>query len=309
MCYLLLFMPDRRQMEKEVLSLAGESGVKRSVFSECRSFEKILIVYFIYTAVLATARSLDPGRVAVALLIPVSIWALGVTESHYAQKWSGVLREWLCLVFILIGYWQLNWFATAPVVRWQGAWLSWDRLILERLHVRAGLEMFGPAIPFVLEALYLLLYAIPVVCLAALYLHGRRDRVDAFLTTLFLGAFCAYALLPYFPSRSPRLAFPGLDLPHFGEPWRSMNVWLLDHLDISTSVFPSGHVAVAFSAAFGLRRAVPEKAWLWFASFVVAAVVFTATVYGRYHYAADGFSSIGIAIFAWRVSEVIERYA
>jgi membrane-associated phospholipid phosphatase len=95
------------------------------------------------------------------------------------------------------------------------------------------------------------------------------------------------------------LAFPNQDLPHAASLWRHINVWLLDHCDISTSVFPSGHVAVAFSSAFGLLRAIPERRWVWLSFLAAAVVVFTATIYGRYHYAADGIASIAISVVAW----------
>jgi len=144
--------------------------------------------------------------------------------------------------------------------------------------------------------------------MAALYLSRARNNSDRFLFTLLLGVFAAYALIPYFPSASPRTVFPNEDLPHYASVWRSWNVWLLDRYDISTGVFPSGHVAVAFSCGFGLLRAMPEKRWWWGGIFMAATMVFIATVYGRYHYAVDGIASIGISIAAWLVSGVIDRH-
>ena len=109
--------------------------------------------------------------------------------------------------------------------------------------------------------------------------------------------------------QSPRLAFAGQDLPHVQTLWRAVNVWVLDRLDISTSVFPSGHVAVAFSSAFGLKRALPERPGMFIAILAVAAAVFAATVYGRYHYAIDGIASIGVCLAAWGACEAYERAA
>ena len=73
-------------------------------------------------------------------------------------------------------------------------------------------------------------------------------------------------------------------------------------MDIGTSVFPSGHVAVAFSSAFGMLRAVRSRPGIWVPVFVVATLVYAATIYCRYHYAVDGLASIGIAALAWKVS-------
>jgi membrane-associated phospholipid phosphatase len=142
-----------------------------------------------------------------------------------------------------------------------------------------------------------------------IYWFGERRQLDRFLTTLFLGTCAAYALLPYFPSVAPRVAFPGQDLPHYSGLWRSVNVFLLDHADISTSVFPSGHVAVAFSSAFGVLRVLPKQRTILLMLFAAAFAVFAATIYCRYHYAADGVAGIGIALLAWLASEALERNA
>jgi membrane-associated phospholipid phosphatase len=78
---------------------------------------------------------------------------------------------------------------------------------------------------------------------------------------------------------------------------------VLDHLDISTGVFPSGHVAVAFSSAFALLSVLRQRRWIWCSAFIIATMVYVATIYGRYHYAVDGLASIVIAFVAWRVAE------
>ena len=187
--------------------------------------------------------------------------------------------------------------------------MNWDRILLNEMGLRAALESLGGLLPSMLEAIYLSLYAIPAICLGALYWQGGRSRIDKFLTTLLFGTLCAYALLPYFPTVSPRLAFPAQDLPNASSVWRSINVWLLDHCDIRTSVFPSGHVAVAFSSAFGLLRAIPERRWLGLSVLVTAAIVYTATIYCRYHYAADGLASIGISLLAWVSTAAMDRDA
>ena len=125
--------------------------------------------------------------------------------------------------------------------------------------------------------------------------------------TFALGTLLAYALLPYFPVESPRIVFAGQDLPNVGTIWHTVNVWILDRLDISTSVFPSGHVAVAFSSAFGMKRALPERPEFFIGFLFAAVLVFLATIYGRYHYAADGVASIVISLATWFACEANER--
>ena len=69
-------------------------------------------------------------------------------------------------------------------------------------------------------------------------------------------------------------------------------MWVLDRGDIHASVFPSGHVGVGFDAAFAMRLAVPTRWMPAGGLFGLALLVWVGTVYGRYHYAADGLASL-----------------
>lgn len=272
-----------------------------------RAGETVAITYFVYAAVLASLHRLSLRLVLAAWIIPTGLWILAASERRYSRKWSSIVRDWSPLALILAGYWELSWFAGSTTSHWNNFFIGFDRLLLDHMGLRAGIETFGGAIPGALEAVYLLLYTIPPLCMAALYWNGARNRSDRFLFTLLLGTFASYALIPYFPTASPRIAFPNEDLPHYASIWRSLNVWLLERYDISTGVFPSGHVAVAFSSGFGLLRAMPKKRWWWGSTFTAATLVFIATVYGRYHYAADGIASIAISSAAWLVTGMIDR--
>lgn len=285
---------------------APRNAVSNVVTAQWRAFrpcERILIAYFIYTAVLAYLSDAPPLRRLLAAVLPLFLCWLGTMASRNYRPWSRVARDWAPLGLILVGYWQLEWFTGSAPSPWQGAWLEWDRTLLDNVGLKHAIESFGGLFPSLLETIYLLLYTIPPLAMGAIYLCGKRHHADRFLATLLLGSLGAYALLPHFRLISPRLAFPETELPHFAGAAHSINVWLLDHLDISTSVFPSGHVAVAFSAAFGILRVLPERRKIWAAAFGVAALVWTATIYCRYHYAADGLASLLISMAAWRLTE------
>lgn len=265
--------------------------------------EKVLLLFFATLGGLSLLRPL-PATSRVALLaVPATVWLLCWAEEHSSRPWSRIVREWMSLALILAAYWSLQFFAQAHWTRWQDKWIAWDRWLLHDLEFKRGIESWGSFLPTFLETIYLLLYIFPVVSLGLLYVCGERSQSKRFLHVLFLGTLTAYALLPVLPVSSPRLAFPGEDLPAHTGTARTVNVWLLDHLDISTSVFPSGHVAVAFSCAFGLLSAIPHQKKIWVPAFFVATAVFAATIYSRYHYAADGLASIAIAVAAWSVLE------
>lgn len=248
----------------------------------------MLIAFFCFTALLAAEWHLAGPIRAIALILPILVAGLALAESRYGNKATGVFREWISPALLFIAYAEINWFQRPLDLGFEHRLIAWDRVVLESWHLRRTIDSLGPILPDALEFCYLMVYAIPALALATLYRCHHRDRVERFLFTFLLGTLATYALLPFFPSESPRLAFTGQDLPAFAGVLRQLNLWLLDHYDIHTSVFPSGHVTAAFSAAWAMLLALPEKRHLGLLFLLDAIVIATATIYGRYHYVADG---------------------
>jgi membrane-associated phospholipid phosphatase len=270
-----------------------------------RAGERVAVLFFVYLSALSWIRDLPASKRLLLPAIALLIYSAAAVESANSTRLSRVVRDWLSTGLILAGYWSIGWFAAPPITAWQERWIGWDRVILDTWSLRAAVESAGILLPSMLESGYMLLYAAPPVCLCILSWLGGRERIHTFLFMLLLGTFTAYSFLPLFPVHGPHIVYPALDLPAVSGFGRSLNVWLLDHLDIPTSVFPSGHVAVAFSTAFGMYRATPERRVIWSSLFAFAALVFIATVYCRYHYAVDGLASMGLvmtvcAIAGWR---------
>jgi len=266
-----------------------------------RGSEKIIIAYFSYLPCLGLVRRLSIGRLLALALIPPVLGWIWQAQSRSNRRAVGVARDWWPLALILIGYWAVGWFAAPPHAALQAAFLRWDRLLLYDAHVKAGIESAGPVFPAVLETIYLFLYAIPPFCLCILYACGERSQVPRFLLFLFAGTFSVYALLPYVPVLSPRVAFPGMDLPRYRQVTWELPNWLIDCLDISTSLLPSGHVAVAFSSALGMLGAMPHQPSFGRCVLGLAVLVYVATIYCRYHYAVDGLVSIVIVCAVCRL--------
>ncbi len=274
-----------------------------------RRSEWVLVLYFTYTALLAVHVSLPLAQCAAAFAIPALLIALAYADGFNLRFATSVVRDWLPAPLILLAYWQVDWFYNATYLRdLERSWLTWDHAILYQYRLHIIVESAGSAIPAILEVSYTLVYALPPLCIAALYLCHRRKRVDALLFPFLLGILFTYALLPHFPSASPRLEFPGQDLPAFLTIWRKFNVWILDRGDIHTSVFPSGHVATAFAAAFAMMRAMPERKWLVRGLFIEALLVTVATIYGRYHYAADCLAALTLSLAAIASAVLWERW-
>ena len=216
-------------------------------------------------------------------------------------KWRsviGLVREWLPLGLTVLAYREMGWLALPQHGHaLEARWVVWDRAILYG-GVKGAIEAFGPVLPSALEIAYSLVYALAPFSVAVLYLYRRRDRVDQFLFIFVLGTLLCYAQYPWWPSEPPRVVFFGQDSPMYDTLFRRFNWWMLGNYGIHTSVFPSGHVAAAFSTAFGMRQALPERKWVSRLLFTMALLIAVATVYGRYHYVADAAAGFAIAAFA-----------
>jgi membrane-associated phospholipid phosphatase len=268
-----------------------------------RRSELVLIAYLIYAAIMAMVRPLHPP-----LLRDVVVWfnlcviacftLLAYAGSRRGVFFVSVARDWFPFVVLLLAYREMGWFALPHHGHaLEDVWVVWDRMVL-RGGGRVAIECLGPVLPAVLEIAYSLVYAVGPFAVAMLYIYHQRPRVDGFLAALTLGVLLCYAQFPLWPSEPPRAVFPGQDFPTYDSVFRRFNWWLLGSYGVHTSVFPSAHVAGAFSSALGIRRALPEHPWVWQFLFALAATIATATVYGRYHYLADATAGLAMALVA-----------
>jgi hypothetical protein len=267
-----------------------------------RGCEKVALAYFIYLPCLGLIRRLSIGPLLLLAFVPAALWAIWQVQSRSAWRPVEFARDWWPLGLILAGYWAIGWFATPPREALQIELVKMDRVLLYDAHLQALIEAAGALGPAILATVYLLLYAIPPACLGILYACGARSQAPRFLLLVFAGTFATYALLPYVPVVAPRLAFPGADLPHYSGISRRFTIWLLDRLDISTSVLPSGHVAVALSSALGMFAALPRRPVFGWCALGLAALVYLATFYCRYHYAVDGLISVVVVCAVCRIA-------
>jgi membrane-associated phospholipid phosphatase len=214
--------------------------------------------------------------------------------------WDHYVRDWLPQALIILAYKQMGWFAPhTHTYQLEHRWIVWDRILLDNWHGRAIIESLGPMLPSVLELSYVLVYAVPPVTMLIIYRLGLQKGADTMLTIYLLGLFLCYAQFPFWPSEPPRVVFPGQDMPNIQTAIRTFSLWIVGSYGIHTSVFPSAHVSGAVAAAFGMAYLVSHRRLLVLGYFTYAALVATATVYGRYHYAVDALAGIFIGCVAF----------
>jgi membrane-associated phospholipid phosphatase len=273
-----------------------------------RASEWLLITYFVYTSVLALILPLRAPvsrvTISVNLLVLAGSFFLAWADSLRRRELLRIVRDWFPFPLMLLAYREMGWFAQPHTsFRLEQLWVQWDRRLLLGGVARA-IESLGPVLPAVLEIAYTLVYTLAPFSVAILYVYRRRERVDQFLFLLLTGVLLAYAQFPYWPSEPPRTVFPGEMFPAFETIFRRFNCWLLGGYGIHTSVFPSAHVSGAFSAAFGMLLFLPERRWVGRFLLVMAVLIATATVYGRYHYLADAVAGFGLALAAAGISRI-----
>jgi membrane-associated phospholipid phosphatase len=266
-----------------------------------RSAEWLLVVYFGYVAAIAPRFPLQQQIVwrpfLMEVLVCALLLALAYGESREHAELFSMVRDWIPVGLLLLAYREMDWFSSLPRnFDLELRWVEWDRTILYRWGFQRAIEALGSVGPMVLELCYLLVFAIAPFLVSVFYFQERRERVNGALFLYLLGTLLSYALFPYFPTDPPRVAFGGSDMPNIATALRQLNLWLLGDFGIHSSVFPSAHVSSAFSAALALFAFLPERKRYGWGMLVYAATVAAATVYGRYHYAADAAAGIAISL-------------
>ena len=164
----------------------------------------------------------------------------------------------------------------------------------------------------VLYAAYFSFYLMIAGVGLALLLRDRRQFAHYISVVSFVLYIC-YAIYIFLPVVGPRIVdlnLPGITLPHetlpvgdYGTPpsvqravfFRIMG-WFYDHFESAGAAFPSSHVAVAICTVYFSFRYLRRIRHVHLLAVMLLCV---ATVYGRYHYTADGIASIAICLAAW----------
>jgi len=245
-----------------------------------------------------------------------------------------IVRDWIPCVLILVAYRESGLFVTPdPGHHLDGLFIGLDDALLKNAWTVGLLTWASPWMQRYLEFSYFLCYPSVPLGIGALYLARRfsmrgaherliaaagvstdsdpscdrghdpafierryRTAIEQFWTTVLLAVLTCYVLFPFFPLTPPRELFHDLPGPPVAPLLRGMNHWILGRYAVGVSLFPSGHVAAVTAMALAIRAYLPR---VGIAFIVLAVSIAAATVYGRYHYAADALAGalVGIAAF------------
>lgn len=272
---------------------------RRAVWGRPRRSEWVIAAFLVYAAglglflpVAGTVRA----RILAINFAVLLIYAALIRLNRAGGRALSIVRDWMPPALVLLAYREMGWFAVPHVGHaLESHWVAWDRMVL-RGGGKTAIEAVGPLLPSILEIAYALVYALPLFALAMLYVYGKRAQSDRFLFIFLVSVLLCYAQFPFWPSEPPRAVFFGEDFPLYDTIFRRFNLWMLGSYGIHTSVFPSAHVAGAFSTGFGVWRVLRNPKWVSRFLFAMAVLIGIATVYGRYHYLADAAAGLTVAL-------------
>lgn len=295
-----------------------------------RVAEKLAIGFFGYTTIAALVFPLElPQRLALvglnllACVVVVLLSRYGVKER---SPFLAIVRDWLPCILILVAYRESGlFFRPDPANRLDQLFVRWDDALLKNPWVLGLLTALSPWLQRYLELAYLFCYPSVPLALGSLYLARRlapgvspasapagrdaterryRLAINQLWTAALLAAFSCFVLFPFFPLTPPRELFHDLPGPHVAPLLRGVNHWVLGRYAVGASLFPSAHVATVTAVALVIRTYLPRAGIVFL---IVAGSIALATVYGRYHYAADALAGVLVGLAAFLVSNRIYR--
>lgn len=263
-----------------------------------RASEWIVVAYFTYLAALAFSSRVPDRRrirvVATAILVITAVVAL---------SWIGapaeIPRDWVPLVYVLLGYWMPGLLVTDTNRRFEQRLLMLDYRLFGQ-NASAIEQRVPRRLIHVLELAYLFCYPMIPLGLASLYAAGLRAESDRFWTAVFVAVLACYGVLPLLPTRPPRAV--ERERAESSGAIRRLNLKVLGVASIQLNTFPSGHAAASVATALAVGARLPV---VGVALGLLALGITIGSVVGRYHYAADAAAGALLGIAGFLVSRQV----
>ena len=285
------------KLRNRAVSLIG-SGLHLELL---RRSEWICVGYFVYIVLLSFFFKVSSRRrcwlEAINAALVVGLFLLPVAAQSHSGWYVSILRDWLPVPLILIGYHESGRLTFPRVDQFfENTFLRWDKSLF-----RTGLfQLVKGNLPgwfdAILEFAYLQCYVIVPSGIAVLYLAHQKVLADEYWSVVLPAVFAAYGLTPLFPAQPPRKLPQDSLLPREASLLRRFNLWIHDHASIKVNTFPSGHVAGAVAASLALMRPLPIAGACYL---VITVGIALGAIRGRYHYLIDAVAGALVAVAAY----------
>lgn len=251
-----------------------------------RSSEWIAFVYFAVLGIAAWVRPLPSTRrlstFATAATMCIGILLVARVATPYE-------RDWAPLVMILVGYYLSGRFFIEPSERLERWLMSWDRRLFG--DPAAAFAAWPPAAIAVLETAYFGTFLVLPVGCAILFAGGHEAAVNRYWTIVIAAEFGAFGPLAFVQTRPPW--WLEIARQQDAARFRRLGLSWVRTTSHCANTFPSGHAAGSLGVAFGVLPVMPAAGS---ALLVVALLICTASVVGRYHYLIDVVSGVALAV-------------
>jgi membrane-associated phospholipid phosphatase len=279
--------------------------------------ERIALAFFAYITVAALGFHLAAREFCLIMTLNAVTFAtlVALRRNRQSAPWLAAAADLFPALLVLVAYRESGLLLTPdPSHHLDYVFIQWDRVLLQNQFVQAALQAATPWLQHYLELAYLLCYPLVPLGVAAVHFTTQRRAasepattpgqraMDDFWAAVLLATLFCYAVYPFFPLTPPRVLFGDVPGPRVDPLLRQWNFWLLDHYSVQACIFPSGHVAAATAVALAVRKHTPRLGALFM---FLAVSVAIATVYGRYHYAADAVAGMVVGVAAYKFSELL----
>lgn len=271
-----------------------------------RVAEWIQLTFVTALALAAWLRPLGNARrlrvTLLALIAVTAIFAARVSERWLSPLASSVLRDWLPAALLLVPYWQVGQFFSAPDSKIEVRLAAFDRRFFRLVGIAPEQIAISPAFAAYMQFAYIMVYPLIPLGLVALHTMHLRSHVDDYWRVVLPASYLCFGITLFVRALPPRF-LPGY--PSFGLPATSLgaiNREILGRASIQAITFPSGHVASAMAVAFVLLRL---DLWVGLLFLWIALSIAAATIVGGYHYVADVVLAIVIAMVVFAVAVCI----
>jgi membrane-associated phospholipid phosphatase len=270
----------------------------------CGPFEWLTFAYLAWlnAIVLICHRNIaHPLRhLAIQSAIATAIALIVTTSRASESRLLHFARHWYPLPLYIFFFEELQSLVHAIFPRWFDSGLIAFDHALFGVHPSVWLAQFAnPALNDYMQFAYMTYFLYLVILPTILYL--KRDFA-AFWTVMLstaLAHYSVYVIAVIFPIESPFFSLASLNQTQLAGGYATHLIELIEHFGrVHGAAFPSAHVAgsmVAILASWRYRR------WLFWLCLPLFVSMCIATVYGRYHYAADVLAGLAVGTFGFFV--------
>ena len=288
--------------DSEIASAPGLSNWTAEAWYSCGPFERVTFAYLAWlnAIVLVCHRNIaHPGRhllIQSAIALGLALLANASTKSR--SRLLHFARHWYPLLLYIFLFEELQGLVHAIFPAWfDSGLINFDHSLFG-VHPSVWLAQFAnPALNDYMQFAYMTYFLYLVVL--PMILYAKRDYISFWTVMLStaLAHYSVYVIAILFPVESPYFSLAQLNTSRLGGGYATLLIEMIERFGrVHGAAFPSAHVAgsmVAILASWRYRR------WLFWICLPFFISMCIATVYGRYHYAADVFAGLAVGSFGF----------